>query len=493
MENAGAGVTRLLKNRFSEWRKRTILILAGGGNNGGDGFVIARRLMQSGARVKVLLFADAEKLKGDARLHYQVFSNCGGTIREMSQTEHMALFSSSLAHAGVIIDAVFGTGLTRPVEGLLAKAFAMVNMSDVPVLAVDIPSGVDADNGQVLGEAVKADWTVTFACEKIGHRLYPGAGLCGEIITVPIGIPQGFIDLDEHHISRNMMGDIAIPPRPADGHKGSFGHLLVVAGSVGKEGAACLTALGALRTGPGLVTVATPENARPVVAAKLTEAMTISLPLEGEGEVLAKNCVQSIIDGKIKPSALVMGPGLGIQPVNAITILEFALQWAEVPVLLDADALNLIAESGGEVDLITKRRSAPLILTPHPGEMGRLLRMTVPEIQKDRLGVARKAAQKWRAWLVLKGADTVIANPDGKVWINDSGNTGLAAGGSGDLLSGVISGLLAQQWDVEAAVRFGVWMHGAAADMAVESGSGEAGMLARDLLPLIQKLRNEPS
>jgi ADP-dependent NAD(P)H-hydrate dehydratase / NAD(P)H-hydrate epimerase len=490
MENAGAAVTRILKNRCLLWKTKQILILAGGGNNGGDGFVIARRLLQSGAKVSLLLFGKEDKLQGDALLHYQVFKNIGGNIKEITNSPHLKSLQSRVAHSCIIVDAVFGTGLTRPVEGVIAQTFEIINQLQTPVLAVDLPSGVCADSGKILGCGLKAQWTVTFAAEKIGHRIYPGAELCGEIITVPIGIPPKFIEIDNHTVARNQLDDLNIPNRKVDGHKGSFGHLLIVAGSIGKEGAATLTALGALRTGPGLVTVATPELARQIIAGKLTEAMTIPLPIDGNQHDLATNWLNSILDSAINPTAMAIGPGLGTQENLGICVQALSLQWKDIPIILDADALNLLAMSGGEVQLLTQERSAPLILTPHPGELARLLQLTVPDIQKDRLGIAVTTAKKWQAWLVLKGADTIIAAPDGRAWINDNGNSGLASGGSGDLLTGIIAGLLTQGWPEESAVRCGVWLHGAAADAAIVDGNSESGLLAQDLLPFVIKLQS---
>ncbi|MBF0357024.1 MAG: NAD(P)H-hydrate dehydratase [Magnetococcales bacterium] len=490
MENAGAGVERILKNRSPGWRKKPVLILAGAGNNGGDGFVIARRLLQSGARVRVFLFTSASKLHGDALLHYKVFTRVGGTVKEITKSDDLTNFSSSVIHAGVVVDAVFGTGLIRPVKGFIAQAFEMLNLLDVPVLAVDLPSGVCADSGKILGCGVKADWTVTFATEKIGHRLYPGAGLSGEITTIPIGIPQDFIEIDSHQVARNLLNDLTFPRRQIDGHKGSFGHLLVIAGSVGKEGAATLTALGALRTGPGLVTVATPEKAQRVIGTKLTEAMTIPLPTTENQDEHTSNWLNTITNSKIRPSAIAMGPGLGTAKNLTTMVQGVARQWGDTPLLLDADAINLLAKNSGEIPFITKDRKAPLILTPHPGEMARLLGVTVEDIQNSRLESARRTAAEWQIWLVLKGADTIIAAPDSRAWINDNGNSGLASGGSGDLLTGIIAGLLTQGWPVETAIRSGVWLHGAAADAVVADGYGEAGVLAQDLLPQIIKLRN---
>lgn len=494
MENAGAGVTRILKNRFADWQTKGILLLVGRGNNGGDGFVIARRLMQIGARVNLLLIGQAAKLKGDALLHYLVFARLGGRVREMTETKHLANLQSSLAHSGVLIDGVFGTGLERPVKGFIAQAFEIINQSEIPVMAIDIPSGVCSNTGKVLGSALKATWTVTMATEKIGHRLYPGTGLCGEIITIPIGIPQKFIQSKDHMVARNLPVDLVIPPRLVDGHKGTFGHLLIVAGSVGKEGAAALTALGAMRTGPGLVTVATPSAARPVIAAKLTEAMTIPLPPWDDEEDQAGSWVNSINNSDLQPAALAMGPGLGTQRCVLLTVCKLINQLSDVPVVLDADAINVLAnepKENKEIKSLTKNRKAPLVLTPHPGELAQLLDMKIAEIQEDRLGIAIKTATKLKIWLVLKGADSIIAAPDGRAWINDSGNSGLASGGSGDLLTGIIGGLLAQGWDVESAVRAGVWLHGSAADRLVANTKSAAGVLASDILPFIQELRNE--
>ena len=486
MENAGAAVTRLLKRRFPEWKKRTILVLAGQGNNGGDGFVVARRLHQGGARVGVFLLGRCDALRGDALRHCHVYERGGGTVQEVEDHTDLRLFDGRLAHAGLVVDAVFGTGLTRPVVGITAHIFEKIQRSGKPVLAVDLPSGVSADTGQVLGVALPAQWTVTFAAEKVGHRLYPGAGLCGEVVVADIGIPPIYLDIPEHAVARNLMVDLVMPCRPADAHKGTLGHVLILAGSVGKEGAAVLTALGALRTGPGLVTVATPQAARPGVTAKLTESMTLPLPTD-EG----RDAILSMLHASaIQPDVLAMGPGFGGDDWVFDTLQDW-LGHFDVPAVLDADALNVLAKRQRDHPLTAwgKRRHAPLVLTPHPGEFARLLACSVAEVQADRLTLAMKAAKTWHVWLVLKGAGTVIAAPDGRAWINDTGNTGLAAGGSGDLLTGIIAGLLAQRWPTESAVRAGVWLHGTAADTAAQE-AGQAGLMASDLLPHVRHWRN---
>ncbi|MBF0370347.1 MAG: NAD(P)H-hydrate dehydratase [Magnetococcales bacterium] len=489
MENAGAGVVELLRTRLPDLPQRRVLVLAGRGNNGGDGFVIARRLKMSGVSAQVILFGRGEQLQGDARINWQVFQNLRGRVIEIAGEEVPEFFNGILAHSGVVVDAVFGTGLKKPVAGVIGEIFQRVNRSGKPVIAVDIPSGVSADSGQVLGEALQADWTVTFAAEKIGHRTYPGAELSGEVMTVPIGIPDKFIDIPAHRVARNLPDDLVIPQRPEAGHKGSFGHLLVVAGGEGKAGAAVLTASGALRTGPGLVTVASPRSVQDQVATQLTEAMTLPLPEDGKTGGLGAGAVDKIRHCNLEPDALALGPGLGINHAIHGIVLEIIERW-DVPTVVDADALNVFSGAADEIAALAGSRSAPLVLTPHPGELGRILGCSVVEIQGDRLGVACQHAARWGVWLVLKGAGTVIAAPTGEAWINDSGNSGLAAGGSGDLLTGIIGGLLTQGWPVESAVRAGVWLHGAAADAAVVE-SGPAGLMARDLLPHLRLLVND--
>ncbi|MBF0127138.1 MAG: NAD(P)H-hydrate dehydratase, partial [Magnetococcales bacterium] len=339
-----------------------------------------------------------------------------------------------------------------------------------------------------LGCALKADWTVTFAAEKIGHRIHPGAGLCGEITVVPIGIPEHFLNIPAHNVAKNLLDDLVLPSRPPDTHKGHCGRLLILAGSVGMEGAAILTAQGALRTGPGLVFVATPAAAQAVVSAGVVEAMTLSLPNNEAGTHLGDGALEVIQASGVHPQVLALGPGLGNNR-RTLPLVCALVERHDLPVVLDADALNALAGEGEWIPSLATGRTAPLILTPHPGEMARLTRESVQEVQSDRLGTARRCATSWGVWVVLKGANTLIAAPDGQAWINMTGNSGLASGGSGDLLTGIIAGLLAQGWPTESAVRAGVWLHGTAADVAAREG-GMAGLVASDLLPVIRRLRN---
>ncbi|MBF0628083.1 MAG: NAD(P)H-hydrate dehydratase [Magnetococcales bacterium] len=485
MENAGAAATERLQARLPEWRTRMVLILAGSGNNGGDGFVMARRLLQAGGQVTVVLLGRGESLRGDARIHYLVWVRSGGLVRELLALEHVfSVLHPLLTQCAVVVDAIFGTGLTRPVEGVAAEVIHRVVASGKPVLAVDLPSGVCADTGRILGCALPARWTVTFAAEKLGHRLYPGAGLCGELLVAPIGIPDEFLTIPEHRVGLNLPTDLVIPKRSPEAHKGNFGRLLIVAGSLGMEGAAILAAQGAARVGAGLVTVATPDRIQPVVTAGCCEAMTLALPESATGteafDLLAKS--------RFQPELLAIGPGLG-ETTWSDALLTALLGWRDLPMVLDADALNLLAGQGSRIRQLARSRRAPLLLTPHPGEMARLLGVEVAAIRADRLGSAQRAAEEWGVWVVLKGAGTIIAAPDGRAWINPTGNPGLAAGGSGDLLTGMIAGLWSQGWSVESAVRAGVWLHGAAADACAAEG-GMAGLLASDLLPQVRRLRD---
>lgn len=488
MENAGQGVVQILKAKLTDWPKRRALILAGCGNNGGDGFVVARQLLQDGVATSVMLFGRPDSLKGDAATNHLVYQRLGGRVLEIVKPEDLDTLPGRLGHAGVIIDALFGTGLMRPITGVIATAITMANQSGKPILSVDIPSGVNADNGRILGTAIQATWTVTFAAEKIGHRLYPGAEHCGDVHLIPIGIPATYLNIPQHTVARNLTQDLTIPQRPKNSHKGHFGHLFIIAGSVGKEGAAALTALGAHAAGPGLITVATPGIAQPVVASKLLEAMTLPLP-DDRVACLSPKALTTLLNHPIRPAVVAIGPGLGTGDGTSAVVRGLLEHWTDIPLVIDADGLNAMALEPQRK--LPPSRTAPTILTPHPGEMSRLLGQSITTIQEDRLLAAQTLAVDLHCWVVLKGADSIIATPDGRLWINDSGNSGLAAGGSGDILTGVIAGLLARGWPVESAVRAGVHIHGRAAEEAAMELGGAPGLKAGELPPFIRRAINQ--
>lgn len=476
MENAGRGVANIIVERYTDRLQDGVVILAGKGNNGGDGYVIARCLLDRGWPVDVLVLADREAIQGDAAIHLHALEKCGGRVCYCH--DEAALLAALGPHVspGLAVDALFGTGLVKPVKGHYATAVAWLNRQPAPVVAVDIPSGIDASTGRVLDLCVDADLTVTFAYPKIGQVSYPGAAHIGKLMTVDIGIPAGVkLTVSSEVVFVDALTAAAmLPLRPADGHKGTFGHLLVLAGSIGKTGAAVMTADAGLRGGAGLVTLACPDSVQPVVATKLTEVMTAPVTdVKGEVSLQALDDVLALAQEK---QALAVGPGLGTGEESGALVRRI-LQDADLPAVVDADALTALM---GHLDVLS-RRSQPTILTPHPGEMARLTGLSVAQIQADRFSVARDFALKYNAILVLKGARTVTACPDGSVYINASGHAGLGSGGMGDVLTGLIASLLAQGVPAGEAAALGVFLHGHAADR-LSTRFGDAGLLATDVL-----------
>jgi NAD(P)H-hydrate epimerase len=384
----------------------------------------------------------------------------------------------------VLVDALFGTGLTKPLQGVSLKAVEWLNQQQPPVVAVDIPSGIDASTGKVLGTSVNATLTVSFAFPKVGQVSYPGAGLVGELIVANIGIPATvsaqvstdclLVDADE---ARRLL-----PVRNRDGHKGTFGHLLVVAGSTGKCGAAVMAAESGLRTGAGLVTLACPQSVQPGVASRLTEVMTAPLSdFRGEANINALGHLLSLAEGK---QALAVGPGVGLSKETGDLIRHLLLD-SDLPIVLDADGLTALC---GHLDTIEGQSERQMVLTPHPGEMSRLTGLSVVEIQADRFNVTRNFARQNGVVLVLKGARTLIASPDGRVCINSTGHAGLASGGMGDVLTGLIGSFMAQGLTAFDAATLGVYLHGFAADR-LQTRFGDAGLLATDVMREIPAAR----
>ncbi len=487
MENAGRSCSDWFADKFVAYYPGPVLVVAGKGNNGGDGYVMARVLSESGWQVTTLVLGEETAISGDAKVMLSIISRLGLSVHFISEASEFKPFFSENPPA-LVIDAIFGTGLQSTVRGLQAAAIKQINELNAPVFSVDIPSGVDGSSGRVCGVAVAADLTVTFDHAKIGHGSYPGAVYVGDLKVVDIGIPAIGRQIFSSHVSLLDEADARalLPDRSTVGHKGTFGHLLILAGSPGKTGAAALAGNGATRSGCGLVTVATPASIHDIVEVKLTEAM--SYPLADQDGLISLSAQEQITHMLVDRQALAVGPGLG-QNYQLKELLKFLLATVTVPMVVDADGLNLLT---GQLGCLSDRDGGQVVLTPHPGEMARLTGLTVAEIEANRFEVAHDFAVKYGVVLLLKGAGTIIAAPDGRVNINSSGNDGLASGGSGDVLTGLIGGLLAQGLDGFAAASLGAWLHGRAAELvAIQQGS--AGMVASDLILQFPVARQELS
>ncbi len=479
MENAGLVTADQIDERFAELWPGPVLIVAGKGNNGGDGYVIARHLMNRGWDVSVLVLAAHETISGDARINLDVLTRSFAELYFAEDGDALFSVLDVIDAPALIIDALLGTGLLSEVKGLYAEVINWINGAEVPVVAVDLPSGIDASNGQLRGPAVYADLTVTFAEAKVGQVLRPASDYVGDLIVVDIGIPVQLSDQHPvHHFYVDaQMARSLVPYRPESGHKGTFGHLLTIAGSTGKTGAAVLTSEAGLRVGARLSTLACPASLNPIFEVKLTEVMT-ALLADQDGEIV-HGALAGALQVCLDKQAVVIGPGLGTG-AGTHALVEGLLGQVSQPIVLDADGLNVL---GGSLDTLRKRTGAT-VLTPHPGEMARLLGCTVAQIEADRLGAAAGFARDYGVVLLLKGAPTVIATPEGKIFINGSGNPLLASGGTGDVLAGLIGGLLCQGCAPDVAAVLATFLHGAAADRLAEE-NGESGILASELLKMI--------
>jgi NAD(P)H-hydrate epimerase len=475
MENAGLQVVHHAQRRFGSWRGKRVLVLCGGGNNGGDGMVVARHLAQRGAEVQVVLAADPEKVSGDALTNLRIVQKLGIPLQVLRSADDLPPLWAKGWH--LVVDALLGIGVTGEVRGLIGEAIRFFAECPVPVVAVDVPSGIDADTGAVCGSAIRATLTVTFGAMKSGLALYPGAEYAGEVVVADIGIPRMVVeqaDIPRRLITREQVHEW-LPPRPPDAHKGRFGHVLVVGGSVGLAGAPMMAAEAALRVGAGLCSVAVPQSIYAAAAGTLREAMVHPLPHLPEGCLSAQSidAMEPLLE---RASVLAIGPGWSTLP-PAREALRKLLSIVQVPCVIDADALNCLAL---EPDLLPAEHP-PLVLTPHPGEMARLMHTDTATVQANRLESALQASRRFGAVVALKGARTVVATPEGRIWVNPTGNAGMATGGSGDVLTGVIAGLLAQGLDAEHSAASGVYLHGLAGDLAAQE-VGMAGMIAGDII-----------
>ena len=482
MENAGRGATAFFLEAIYNLHNGPVGVMAGRGNNGGDGFVMARYLHQKGIAVTVFLLSNKDRLTGDAATNLKLLDPMGVPVVELTDDETFKQQQIAMRHQHTWIDAILGTGLKSDVRGFFRTAIDFINQQNRPVFAVDIPSGLNADNGQVCGTCIQAMATATFGFAKVGHLSYPGRTFTGRLKVVEIGIPPHVateVGCQQHLITPGPLKR-NVSRRSATAHKGHTGHLLVLAGSPGKTGAAAMSATSAMRVGAGLVTLGIPRSLNPVLEALVIEAMTVPLAESDQG-TLDESAVETILPLLEGKRCLAVGPGIGTDPSTGRMIARL-IQASPVPLVIDADGLNLIA---ADPEILSKRQS-PVLLTPHPGEMARLSGQSTAEIQSDRVGHARAFAKQHGIVLVLKGAGTIVALPDGTVFINPTGNPGMAAGGMGDVLTGIISGLITQGMPIEDAARSGVYLHGFAADrMArVKAHVGYLATEVMDALPL---------
>jgi NAD(P)H-hydrate epimerase len=484
MENAGRGAAEVISNVFPDLQKKRIAIVAGKGNNGGDGFVIGRHLLNQGIPIKVFLLTEPKSLRGDAEINYQIFSRMKGEVISIPSSKDYQKVKKDLEKFGLLIDGIFGTGLDAEVRGYYREVIDHLNALKKPIVAIDIPSGLSANTGKPLGTAIRASLTITFGLPKVGHLISPGTDYVGKVKVIDIGIPRSLVD--EEKIQTYLLEEEEIRgwlsvPRRLDTHKGDYGHLLVIAGSVGKTGAAAMACEAALRMGAGLVTLAIPKSLNAIMEMKLTEVMTEPLP-ETPKQTISLRAFNSLLRLCEKKRAVIIGPGIGTFKETQSLILKL-IKTLDIPIILDADGLTALATQ--PKTLPAANRS--LILTPHPGEMARLINSTAKGVQEDRIGVSRKFSQSSHVHLVLKGFRTLIANPKGEVFINPTGNPGMASGGTGDVLTGMIGGLICQGFGILTSLQISVYLHGLAGDKVAQE-MGEKSLVATDIIKKIPTL-----
>ncbi|HET9211275.1 MAG TPA: NAD(P)H-hydrate dehydratase [Thermoanaerobaculia bacterium] len=480
MENAAIGVVEAMVESFEE--AESAAIFCGPGNNGGDGLAVARHLSVRGWEVRIFLVTGGRQLSGDAATQLAICRKSELAVMEVASPADLAGAAEAAAECDLVVDALFGTGLTRPLEGLFADAVEAINDLPIPCVAVDLPSGLSGSEAQPIGPHVEADLTVTFAAPKVAHVFPPAADSVGEMAVTDLGIsPRLVEDVEEeagdlHLLVGEELAEL-IPERDPDSHKGDYGHALIVAGSPGKAGACILAARAAVRAGAGLVTAAVPEPILQTVDLGSIESMTLALPAGASGH-LAERAAEAVLDAAEGKAALALGPGLG-QEISTVAAIRRIVLECPLPLVLDADGINAFAGKAGDL----AGRRAETILTPHPGELGRLLGISTAQIQEDRIAAARGAAEETGAVVILKGHMTLVASGTA-VFVNPTGNPGMATGGTGDVLTGLIAGLLAQGLDALDAAVLGVYLHGLAGDLAA-SRLGEIPLAANDLIEIL--------
>lgn len=479
MENAARGLVDQIEKSFAPVTGKRVTIIAGRGNNGGDGLAAARHLRMRGAQVALFLFSEAAGISGDAKVSLDIWTETEGELYAEGNFTEEAL-RQDLQASDFVIDAFLGTGLSKPVSGDHARWIEIVNACSKTIVAVDIPSGISSDQGHILGSAIKANATITMALPKRGHFMQDGLTHCGSLSVVDIGFPKAMMDQADLKVSLITPDDVTgmLPGREKGVHKGTMGHLMVIAGSLGKQGAPQMTALAALRSGAGLVTLALPKSIEKGVSLQTMELMSVPLP-ESESGSIALSAEKGLIEAIEGKRVVAIGPGLSQDPETQ-ELIKRLIVTVSVPLVIDADGINALA-----TDLsILKQKKGPVILTPHPGEMGRLIGLSAEAVQKDRFNIAAQFAKEWDVILVLKGAHSIISLPGGLLWVNNTGNPGMATAGIGDALTGIIAGCIAQGLSPQDAAILGVYLHGLAGDLAAMK-RGEAGLITSDLIDQI--------
>jgi NAD(P)H-hydrate epimerase len=476
MERAGTGVVKALLERFAEPASKGVLVVAGKGNNGGDGFVVGRLLREQGVSCEVALLAKRHEISNDAAHNLEAYSRAGGKVVDIA-ADRLALLDDSIAGKGLLVDAILGTGTTNEIRGMYAAAVCAMNQSGLPIVAVDIPSGLDADKGTPLGVCVRAAMTIALGYPKLGQVIHPAVEYVGHLVVADIGIEPaavGEVAPSTELLTLEQVRPL-VPVRKPDSHKGTYGHVLVIAGSRGKTGAAILASRACMRAGAGLTTLAAPLSLSNIFAGAMLEVMTEPLgeTTDEEIECLTDDEWRALLERK---TVALFGPGIGVTD-STRSNLRWLLRHLDIPWVIDADGLNNLAL---DIDRLRNARTAP-ILTPHPGEMARLIGKDARELNQDRIGVARAFATEHRCYVVLKGARTVLATPAGKISINPTGNPGMASGGMGDVLAGILAALLGQGLSPEAAMKLGVYLHGSVADR-ISAEQGMLGMIASDII-----------
>ncbi len=482
METAGSRVAEAMRERYHPLSRHRVALLAGKGNNGGDAFVVARYLSNLDAAVKVYTLFEPAEARGDPKVFLNALSNMGLEVVPIPTPEAFRSQKVALSTSSLFVDGIFGTGFMQPARGLAAEVIEFLNALHAEVVAIDIPSGLSANSGAIEGPFLRATLTITFGLPKRSHILYPGAAEVGELVVADIGIPQVAVEAEGIALSLLEEEDVrgALPKRSPFAHKGDCGHVLVVAGSAGKTGAACMTASSALRVGAGLVTLGIPASLNSLASAGALEAMTLPLP-ETEEASLDLSALEPILEASDRVQVLVLGPGLTIHQ-STVALVHRLVQESPLPMVIDADGLNALAQ---RIEILSGRE-APTLLTPHPGEMARLVGRSTGEVQGERVEVTQRLAREKGVFVALKGARTAVAEPGGRAWINPTGNSGMASAGMGDVLTGAVAGLLAQGMEPLDALLSGVYLHGLAGDLASET-LGKRGYLASDVIAALPR------